>query len=113
MITLFDFVVSTKKHGIIDDATGKPREFGTVLGFCWLNNGVTGVLLNSKNYTINEAYIGEDKLVHYSEWSVSGIVGKEKMHLAKGVTEFNSTIPVKCRRIKTAMMLDGSPVTVN
>ena len=71
MISLQDYVRLTKKGGIIDDSTDKPMGFGTVLGFCWLKNGVTGMLLNSKNYTIKEAYIGPDKLVHLAEWNVS------------------------------------------
>lgn len=107
MISLFDFVTSAKKHGIINDRTDKPMEFGTVLGFCCIGNYVIGVLLNDKNYVINEAYVGEDKLVHYSEWYASGVVAKEKMDTPKGIAEFNSKIPVKCRKIKSVMLLNG------
>lgn len=112
MISLFDFVTLAKKGGVINDSTDKPMDFGAVLGFCCLGNGVTGVLLNNKNYTINEAYIGQDKLVHYSEWCVSGVVTKEKMHITKGIIEFNLKIPVKCRKIKSAMMLSGETIKI-
>ena len=110
MISLFDFVTLAKKGGIIDDSTNKPMEFGAVLGFCCIGNGVTGVLLNSKDYRINEAYIGEDKLVHYATWYASGIVAKEKMHTKKGIIEFNSKIVPKCRKIRKAMMLNGEVI---
>ncbi len=113
MISLFDFVTLAKKGGVIDDSTDKPMDFGAVLGFCCIGNGVTGVLLNSKNYVINEAYIGQDKLVHYAEWYASGIVLKEKMHTAKGIIEFNSKIPAKCRKIKSAMLLNGTPIIID
>ena len=109
MISLSDFVTLAKKSGVINDDTNKPLEFGVLLGFCCLSNGSTGVLLNVKNYTIKEAYIGPDKLIHCSEWDISGKVTKEKMYLSKGIEEFNSKIPVKCRRkIKKAMLLDGT-----
>lgn len=107
MISLNDFVILAKKGGVIDDSTNKPMEFGTVLGFCCIGNYVIGVLLNDKNYVINEAYVGEDKLVHYSEWYASGVVTKEKMNTSKGIAEFNSKIPVKCRKIKNVMLLNG------
>ena len=108
MITLLDFVTMAKKQGVIDDSKDKHMDFGAVLGFCTLNNGATGVLLNDTYYTINEAYIGPDKLIHYSEWYISGVVTKEKMHLASGVKLFNATVPIKTRRIKRVMLLDGT-----
>lgn len=108
MITLFDLVVSAKKYGIIDDSNDKVLDFGTVLGFCTLNNGVNGILLNSKNYTINEGYFDTAGKVHYSTWYVSGIVSKEKMHLIRGIQAFNETIPSKHRKIKAVMLLDGT-----
>lgn len=107
MISLFDFVALTKKGGIIDDSTDKPMEFGAVLGYCWLNNGVTGVLLNSKNYTIKEAYIGEDKLVHFATWDVSGVV-TNYMDSRKHILEFNSRVRGKCKRIKKIVLLNGT-----
>lgn len=109
MISLFDFVALTKKGGIIDDSTDKLMGFGAVLGFCWLNNGVTGVLLNDKNYTIKEAYIGPDKLVHFAEWDVSGIV-TNYMDSKKNIVEFNSRVRVKTRKIKTVVLLNGAEI---
>lgn len=112
MITLFDLVVAAKKHGVIDDSTDKPLDFGTVLGFCTLNNGVNGILLNGKNYTINEGYFDTSGFVHYSTWYVSGIVSKEKMHTLKGILSFNETIPSKHRKIKAVMLLDGTHIII-
>ena len=111
MISLFDFVAMTKKKGIIDDSTDKPLEFGAVLGFCWLQNGVTGVLLNSKNYTIKEAYIGPDKLVHFAEWDVSGVV-TTYLDSKKNILDFNSKVRVKTRKIKSVVLLNGTLIKV-
>lgn len=111
MISLHDYVRLTKKGGIIDDSTDKPMEFGTVLGFCWLKNGVTGVLLNSKNYTIKEAYIGPDKLVHFAEWDVSGVV-TSYLDSKKNILEFNSKVRVKTRKIKTVVLLNGTLIKI-
>lgn len=109
MISLFDFVALTKKGGIVDDSTDKLMEFGTVLGFCWLQNGVTGVLLNDKSYTIKEAYIGPDKLVHFAEWSISEIV-TNYMDSKKNILEFNSRVRTKTRKIKQVVLLNGTQI---
>ena len=106
MISLQEFVYLAKKGGVIDDSTDRPMEFGSVLGFCWLDNGTTGVLLNSKNYVIREAYIGPDKLVHYAEWQVSGTV-KEYMDSAKSIQSFNSRATGR-KWIKAIALLNGT-----
>lgn len=108
---LKDFVTLLKKGGIIDDSTGKPMDFGAVLGFCTLHNNTTGVLLNKTEYELHEAYIGEDKLIHYSEWVVSGVVTKKmKMYEAKGIDKFNASVSTNSRKIRKAMLLSGEVV---
>lgn len=110
---LKDFVALAKKGGVIDDSTDKPMEFGAVLGLCQLHNRAFGVLLNRNNYPICEAYMGPDKLLHCSEWHVSGMVLKHKMYEARGIESFNATVAVNGKRIYKVMLLNGEVIKIS
>lgn len=110
---LKDFVALAKKGGVIDDSTDKPMEFGAVLGLCQLHNRTFGVLLNRNNYPICEAYMGPDKLLHCSEWHVSGMVLKHKMYEAKGIESFNTTVAINGKRIYKVMLLNGEVIKIS
>ena len=107
MISLKDIAKVAKKGGIIDDSTEKYIDFDTVLGFCWLRNGTTGLLFKGVNYTIREAYMGQDKVVHLAEWEVSDMVTGD-MTCKESMIDFNKKVQYKCRRVKKALLLDDT-----
>jgi hypothetical protein len=80
------------------------------MGFCLLKNNDIGVLLNAKHYQIVQAYVGEDKLVHMSIWSICGIVSKEKMDTKRGIIAFNSGVKRQTWNIRKVIMLNGDVV---
>ena len=109
--TINDFVLKVKSDGMIDDHTDEFVSFGKIMGFCMLKGGDIGVLLNACDYQIVLAYIGEDNLVHMSEWPVVGcFVSKEKMDTEKGIITFNSTVTKSSRVIIKVAMLNGEVI---
>ena len=112
-ITINDFALRAKSDGIIDDHTDEFASFGTVMGFCMLKGGDIGILLNAHDYQIVLAYIGEDNLVHMSEWPIVGcFVSKEKMDTEKGIIAFNSTVTKPSRVITKVVMLNGEVISL-
>lgn len=108
-MSINDFVVKAKCDGMIDDHTDDFVQFGKVMGFCSLKGGDIGVLFNAHNYQMVMAYIGEDSLVHISEWDIVGnFVSNEKMDTEKGIVAFNSTVKKPSRVIKKVIMLNGT-----
>ena len=108
-IGIEDFVLIAKTNGMIDDHTDSFVQFGKVMGFCMLKSNDIGVLFNAHNYQMVIAYIGEDSLVHISEWDIVGnFVSNEKMDTEKGIVAFNSTVKKPSRVIKKVIMLNGT-----
>jgi hypothetical protein len=112
MLRIEEFVEKAKVEGVIDDHTNNLLPFGKVMGFCLFKSNDIGVLLNAKHYQIMQAYVGEDGLVHMSEWSIGGIVSKEKMDTLKGVIAFNNIPKRKTWLIRKVMLLCGETVEV-
>lgn len=99
-----------KNEDIINDRTGKVIPISKILGFCMLNNNTVGLLFKEGIYSINEVYIGPDKMIHLSEWSISGTVENEDLTTPKGIKAFNASISFKSRAIKRVVLLNGTTV---
>lgn len=102
-----------KNEGIVNDRTDRIVPMSKVLGFCLLNNNCIGLLFKDTYYSINEVYIGPDKMIHLSEWSVSGTVDEEDLTSSEGIRSFNNSLGFRSRAIKRVILLDGSIVTPN
>lgn len=104
-----EFFRQVKEHGIIDDATGEKIPFGIVMGLCSLYNSKIGILFTAREYAIKYAYVDyEDKMVHCSEWDIGYVTRKQDMYTYKGIMSYNNAIPFIGRKIKAAIMMDGS-----
>lgn len=96
-----------KGTGIVNDHTDRIIPVSKVLGFCLLKNNCVGLLFKESVYSINEVYIGPDKMIHLSEWSISGTVENEDLSTPKGIKAFNDSMSFKSRLIKRVILLNG------
>lgn len=100
----------TNNNGIVNDHTDRIIPVSKVLGFCLLTNNCVGLLFKEGIYSINEVYIGPDKMIHLSEWSISGTVENEDLTTPKGIKTFNDSVSFKNRIIKRVVLLNGTTV---